>query len=155
LKDKISLIVNNSNFELLVRLSLGALFIYSSLHKIEYPSAFAKVIYGYALFPQISINILAIMVPFLEFFSGLSLVFGVYPKSGVLIINAMLIFFVFAISINLIRGHEFDCGCLSFGESNTSSSNTLVLIRDVICIVFGTYLLYFSDVRRRFCIRVS
>lgn len=153
MKNSISMIINSSSFELIVRISLGALFIYSSIHKIESPSEFAKVIYGYGLFPQISINLLAIIVPSIELFSGLSLVFGVFPRSGALLINIMLILFIIAISINLIRGHEFDCGCLAFGESKSPLNNIWVLIRDILTLIFGVYLLYYDDVRRRFCLK--
>ncbi|MCP3927333.1 MAG: DoxX family membrane protein [Desulfobacterales bacterium] len=146
-------ILENNNIELLVRVSLGILFFYSSLHKIGNPAEFAKVIYGYSLFPHSIINIFAISVPFLELFAGLSLIIGVYPKSGVMIINIMLSLFIIAISINLIRGHEFDCGCVSFGEPQSVMSNIWVLIRDIFCLLFGVYILYFRDDNRKLCIK--
>ena len=37
--------------ELAARLLLGGIFVYSSYHKIISPAAFAKIIYGYLLFP--------------------------------------------------------------------------------------------------------
>ena len=43
---------NNTWFELVVRWFLGTIFLYASIHKIASPEQFAKIIYGYYLFPQ-------------------------------------------------------------------------------------------------------
>ena len=43
----------NQRIELAVRLILGVTFIYASYHKILAPAEFAKVVYGYGLFPDL------------------------------------------------------------------------------------------------------
>ena len=53
--------LNNSWLELAARWFLGMIFLYASYHKIAAPAQFAKIIYGYYLFPDISINIIAIV----------------------------------------------------------------------------------------------
>jgi len=116
-----SKILQNSWFELIVRWIMGIIFLFSCYHKIVAPAQFAKIIYGYYLFPDVTISLIAIILPFLELFAGLFLVLGIYPRSAVLIINAMLFAFMVAISINLATGHEFDCGCFSFGDSNAEN----------------------------------
>ena len=105
-------LLSNNRLELIARWFLGIIFIYASYHKIIAPDHFAKIIYGYYLFPDFFINLIAIILPFLELFSGLALLLGIYPRSAALIINGMLLVFIIALSINLIRGQEFDCGCL-------------------------------------------
>ena len=136
--------------ELFCRLFLGGLFIYASFHKIMEPGVFAKNIYGYYLFPEYSINLLAIVLPWLELFSGVALCCGIWPRSSVLLINIMLLGFILAISINLARGIEFDCGCFDSGGVENTPAGTL-LFRDIIYLAMGIFILVFKK-ERRFCI---
>lgn len=147
-------ISNNSWLELSVRWFLGIIFLYASYYKIVSPSHFAKIIYGYYLFPDIFINIIAIVLPFLELFSGLALILGIYPRSAAVIINGMLLGFIIALSINLIRGQQFDCGCFSFGESGHTYTVGQLLVRDIVFFVLGLHVLFF-DHYRRWCLRQS
>jgi len=116
------------------------------------PEHFAKIIYGYYLFPGYAINLIAIVLPFFELFSGLSLIFGIYPRSAALIINGMLLAFIIAISINLARGHQFDCGCFSFDDTGYTYSALQLLVRDVIYFILGMQLLFYGG-RRKWCVR--
>ena len=140
--------IKNSWIELAVRWFLGITFIYASHYKIIEPAHFAKIIYGYYLFPDFSINLIAIVLPFLEFFSGFALILGIYPRSAALIILGMLFVFIIAISINLSRGIEFDCGCFSFSEAGYTYSVWQLLIRDIFYFVLGLHILFFDQLRR-------
>ena len=141
-------LLQNRSFELILRWLLGVIFIIACIHKIAEPAKFAKVIYGYYLFPSVSINLLAITLPYLELFAGLALILGIYPRSAALIINAMLLAFIVAISINLLRGHTFDCGCFSLGDTTSTASVLQLLIRDVFCFAIGLEVLFFNQPRR-------
>ena len=134
-----------------IRLVIGVTFVYSSYHKIEDPAGFAKIIYGYAVFPHLSINIIAIIFPFIELIAGFCLIFNLFPRSAVLIINWMLVVFILLIGFNLLRGHQFDCGCFSSKASNNPVLlNVFALIRDVIFLGAGIYLFkYMKPVRRK------
>jgi len=112
------------------------------------PAQFAKIVYGYKLFPAVTINLIAIVLPFVELFSGFALILGVYPRSAALAINIMLLGFMIAISINLIRGWEFDCGCFSFGKRGYMSSAVQLLIRDFFYFVLGLQVCLFSKNRK-------
>ena len=79
LNKSIRTLFGNHWIELAVRWILGVIFVYASYNKILAPAAFAKIIYGYDLFPAVFINLIAIIVPFLELFAGLALIIGVYP----------------------------------------------------------------------------
>lgn len=149
---KMKRLFQNSWLELIVRWLLGTMFLFACYHKITEPAQFAKIIYGYYLFPEYSINLIAIILPYLEFFAAIALILGVYPKSAVLILNIMLFAFIIAISINLIRGHEFDCGCFSFSESGQTFSAIQLLIRDIVCFFLGLHVLFFSN-DRTLCFR--
>ncbi len=121
-------------------LGLGLAFIYASWHKILAPDQFAMIIYGYGIFPGISINFLAIGVPFVELLTGVCLILGVYRRPALILINAMLLCFILIITFNLIRGHEFDCGCFSFGDTKNSVSAVGLLVRDLIMLGVGLFL---------------
>jgi uncharacterized membrane protein YphA (DoxX/SURF4 family) len=127
-------------FDTGVRLTLGLTFVYASYHKIMEPAEFARIIYGYYIFPGFSINLLAILVPWLELTAGLALISGILPRPGLFIINAMLLGFILAIGFNLARGHEFDCGCFTFSEPQHVSSAAWLLVRDAAMLAGGVYL---------------
>ncbi len=124
---------------LLIKLTLGATFVYASYHKINDPAAFAKVLYGYDLFPQLSINLLAIIIPFIELVAGFSLIFGLFPRSALVILNLLLLGFILTIGFNLARGHEFECGCFAFKSGSSTISAVNLLIRDILLFAAGIY----------------
>jgi hypothetical protein len=60
----------------------------------------------------------------------------------------MLAAFIIVLSINLIRGHEFDCGCFSAKEAGFFSSAESTLVRDFIYLLFGLQIFLFSGIRK-------
>ncbi len=142
-------LLRNPWLELAARLILGATFIYASYHKILAPAEFAKVIYGYDLFPSGTINLIAVVIPFIELIAGTALIMGIYPRSAALIINTMLVFFILIISVNLIRGHEFDCGCFSVLTDRTTNSPSFMLGRNLVLLAMGIYIDGYGSGRSR------
>lgn len=122
-----------------IRLGLGLAFIWAGWHKILAPDLFAKILYGYGVFPNAVINLLAIGVPFVELVAGICLILGIYKRPGLILINAMLMAFILIIGFNLVRGHEFDCGCFSLAKSQSGDAWSL-LIRDFIMLGAGVFL---------------
>ena len=141
-------ILQNSWLELAARWILGLTFIYASYNKMLFPADFAKIIYGYDLFPNALINLIAIILPFLEFVAALALILGVYPRSAVTIVNALLVAFIILLSINLIRGHEFDCGCFAVQNSGNKVSSHTTIIRDIFYLALGLQVFFFNRYRR-------
>jgi uncharacterized membrane protein YphA (DoxX/SURF4 family) len=140
--------------ELALRWILGATFIYASYSKIVSPSEFAKIIYGYGLFPPVLINLIAIIVPFLELVIALALILGIYPRSAALVVNVLLVGFIIIISINLIRGHEFNCGCFAFRNSDSQISTSSTILRDIVFLALGMQVFFYRH-SRRWCVRQS
>lgn len=130
--------------EFSIRWILGLTFIAASIHKIVWPAEFAKILYGYDLFPQFSINLVAIVLPFVELVTGISLILNIYSKAATTLIGIMLTGFILAISINLARGHEFDCGCFSFGSENPLTGHKFILIRDIFLLVLCVCMFRFN-----------
>jgi len=124
----------------IIRVVLGLTFIFASWHKMINPADFAKIIYGYGVFPEISINFIAIFLPYIEFMAGICLITGILPGSSLFIINALLTAFIFLIGFNLLRGHQFDCGCFSVSDTQGITSAWSLLIRDFFLLIAGVYL---------------
>lgn len=135
--------------DLAARLILGATFIYAAYPKIMAPAEFAKLIYGYDLFPPVTINFIAIVIPFIELITGTTIIIGIYTRSSALIINLMLVLFILIISINLIRGHEFDCGCFSVQSDRIPDSPSFMLARNLVLLALGIFILWSGSGRTR------
>jgi len=149
-------IFNNGWIEIAFRWILGITFIYASYYKIMSPADFAKMVYGYNLFPEALINLIAIFLPFVELISGLSLLLGIYPRSAALIINGLLLAFIILLTINIIRGHEFDCGCFSAKETGSPKMMAqMMVVRDVIYLIMGLQVFLFNGVRKGCFIRLG
>ena len=118
--------------EMLLRWGVGLVFVTASLHKISSPAAFAQIVYSYDVFPAVTINLIAIIMPFIELTTGLALIIGLYPRAAAAIVNALLVAFAFVIAFNLLRGHAFDCGCFpTFFNRFYADSPVIMLVRNI------------------------
>jgi putative oxidoreductase len=138
--------------EVLFRYVLGATFLYACVHKILHPDAFAKVIYGYKILPAFSINLLAIALPFFELACGLCFMLGIFPRAAAVIANGMLLIFIIAISYNLARGLQFDCGCFTVHKAGVYSDPKELLVRDLLYFLMGLFLIFYNR-KRLFCLK--
>ena len=143
-----TVLIHNRKIQFVFRLILGITFMAASFHKILAPGQFAQIIYGYGLFPENLINLIAIIVPFLELFCGFLLIIDVWKGGACLIINLMLVGFIAAISINLIRGYEFDCGCFTNASLGPDSDPITLLFRDLALLCLG-FSLFLSDIQKK------
>ncbi len=116
---------------------VGLFFIWAGVPKILGPLAFAKSIWNYDLAPPATINLAALIMPWLEVIGGGCLVLGVYRQGGRWVTSALLVLFIVAVGLNLLRGHEFNCGCLSASTYFTDqylvgwNDKYLLLLRDI------------------------
>jgi len=144
-------ILCNSWLELAARWILGLTFIYASYNKVLSPADFAKIIYGYDLFPAPAINLIAIVLPFLQLAAALALICGIYPRSAVIIVNVLLVAFIVLVSINLIRGHEFNCGCFALENPGSQATSLSTVLRDIFYLALGIQVFLYHQ-PRRWCI---
>lgn len=126
---------------LVFRVYIGWIFIYASMYKISYAGEFAETIAGYQIVPFWAVNFMAVVMPWTELFCGLLLVVGVRTKSAAAVVAAMLVMFIFAIAVNLIRGTPIGCGCFQTVEE---PMNWTTLVRDFIWLAMTLHV-YFSD----------
>ena len=126
---------------LVLRLFLGLIFLYASIGKIIYPEKFVQILTNYRLFPDISLNLIAIILPWLELFVGLSILTGIFLEGGLIWSNILLVAFFLAIFINFLRGLNIECGCFNL-NANSSSKYTMMwyMIRDMVLLLISLYL---------------
>lgn len=118
-----------------VQIGLGAIFVVAALPKIADPPSFAHMIYNYRILPGALIHITTIVMPWLELLCGLSLILGVWTKAARNVVASMLVVFMIAIAINLLRDNAIDCGCFDTSAANRTHDERIrdmwiVLIRD-------------------------
>ena len=94
-----------------VQIALGVLFVAAALPKIVDPPSFAHMVYNYRIVPGQFVNLMALIMPWIELLCGLALILGVWKEAARTIIGLMLAVFILAIGINLARGNAIDCGC--------------------------------------------
>ncbi len=141
-------LINNKLFVLLCRFILGGVFIYASIDKILNPEAFAAILSNYELLPDFFIYAPALFLPWIELVAGSFLIAGIYVRGSSVILNGLLVLFITAIMINLVRGISFDCGCFST-LAGTGSNVYYLLIRDLLLLIPGYVILFHYIFRRR------
>jgi putative oxidoreductase len=122
-----------------VRILLGAIFIYAALLKIADPVAFAGSVAAYKILPYFASYLTAAVLPFVELSCGLLLVCGYRVRGGALIIGAMNLVFMIALSSAILRGLDIDCGCFKQGGAKTTPWTAL--LRDAVFLAMTVFVL--------------
>lgn len=136
-------ILTDKRIVLIFRLVLGLTFVYASLDKIAHPDQFAKIVYNYKILPDFLINIFAVTLPWVELLAGLFLVLGIFTESASLLISCLLVIFLIAISINVLRGVDLNCGCFSTDPAGKKEGISLIF-RDFIYLFLGLMIFFFN-----------
>lgn len=112
-----------------VQIALGVFFVAAALPKVVDPPAFAHMIYNYRLVPGALVNVMALVMPWIELLAGLALVLGIWTRTSAALIGALLLVFIAAISFNLSRGNAIDCGCFDVTAAGKSVAERLADMR--------------------------
>jgi uncharacterized membrane protein YphA (DoxX/SURF4 family) len=123
-------------FFLCARVLLGAIFIAASIDKIAHPSEFAKIVSNYHIIPASMINIVAIVLPWLEAVLGVFILCGWWMPGSTVLANLLLLVFVLALAQAAIRGIDLHCGCFSTRESGPANF-AWYLVRDILFLLLG------------------
>jgi putative oxidoreductase len=115
---KMNWFIQNKTLFIIFRVVVGFIFIYAGAEKILNPKAFAEAINNYRILPHMLVNLFAIILPWIEFFTGVSLIFGWFIKGSSLILLGLLSMFTVAITLCLIRGIDISCGCKTPWEAS-------------------------------------
>lgn len=134
-------VLDNDYLTMLFRLILGVIFIYASFYKIIEPIDFAKSIWYYHMVPGSLINLMALILPWLEFVVGICLILGIFYRGAVLWVNIMIVLFMIALTTAVIKGISIDCGCFKASAAGSDSAKD-ALWRDVVYLILGLQLLF-------------
>ncbi len=99
-----------------VRLLLGAVFIYSGLSKLVVPVAETQALfYEYAFLPDLAVPWIALMFPWVEFFVGSFLLFGLFTRLASLALLSFTLTFITLLGAERLLEGRFpgDCGCFA------------------------------------------
>ena len=127
---------------LISRLILGSVFIYASFDKIVNPGDFAKIVGNYHVLPFGIENLLAIILPWVEFIAGVCLIVGLMVDGATILVILMNIVFIFAITQALARGISVECGCFSVASDTGSAIGVKTILRDI-GYLFLAYIVYY------------
>ena len=123
----------------LVRIGFGVVFVAASIDKIIHPDAFAHAVHNYQLLPDVTINSVAIVLPWLELILGFLLMAGVWIPGGVLLSSGLMTIFFVVLVYNQVRGLDVACGCFSTAPAE-KGSGVLYIARDGLFLAMGIYL---------------
>lgn len=140
-----SAVVENVTF--VVRIALGAIFLFSCAGKIADPAAFAAIVTNYQLLPPALVSATAVVFPWVEAACGLALIFGRLEKGAALLVSLMMVVFTGLILYNGYRGLNIACGCFSLA-ANAPSNIAVNSLRNLLILVAGAWVLYFPRRQR-------
>ena len=124
------------------RILLGAIFIYASLSKILNPDQFAQAVMNYRIVPLVSVNLFAILLPWLELVSGILLLVGLFTGGSIIMITVLMTLFLGAIGSALLRGLDISCGC--FSTDGVYKITIFYFIRDLLLFALALQVLLYD-----------
>jgi len=132
--------LNNPILILIFRLVVGFIFLSFGASKINIADKFASEIGNYALMPEFSLNIIALILPWLELMVGIFLILGIRLRATAIISSILLIIFIIAVLSAMIRGLDINCGCSSTHPQKVGIPKILenfgLLILSILIIIF-------------------
>jgi uncharacterized membrane protein YphA (DoxX/SURF4 family) len=131
---------------LVLRIALGAVFVYAAWTKLRTPwELFAMSIDSYQLLPPKAVELVARTLPWFELAVGLLLIAGFWLRSAAAA-TALLLAVFFGLMVRAYaKGMEINCGC--FGANDIISWKTL--LRDGSMLAAALALTALSFLRRR------
>ena len=107
----INKIITSEYLSLIFRIYIGWIFIDASLSKISDPALFAESVANYRLIPYYGLNLVAIVLPWMELVCGFYLIIGIRTKAAASFVGGLLFLFTLFVIINIFRGANMNCGC--------------------------------------------
>lgn len=126
------------------RFYLGFVFLYACWHKILNPYSFAIDVATYQILPLSLVNPMAILLPWVELFAGIMLIFGFRARAGALLVTGMMVMFIIALVIALYKGLDMSCGCFASDGQQDDPISYITVLRDTGWLLLALYVLIFD-----------
>jgi len=139
----LTLLLTSKGFVLVLRVFLGALFVFSATGKVADPERFAIAVRAYELLPVSLTNLFALVLSWAEILSGIMLILGVYTRKAAAAVLLLLVMFTVAIATTMIRGLVIDCGC--FSNEGGSQTGLLLVLRNLFLIAACLIVMRFDN----------
>jgi uncharacterized membrane protein YphA (DoxX/SURF4 family) len=139
-------IIDNDWLTLLSRILIAAMFLYAAYYKVIHPADFAKSIWYYHMVPGSLINLMALILAWLEVVIALALLSGFWFRGAAAWSTLLLVVFIIALGVTIAKGINIDCGCFQAGGKGSHSAAD-ALWRDLVAILFSVQMM-FSKSRR-------
>jgi len=127
-----------------VRWYLGGLFLLACWHKIADPGAFALDVATYDLLPLVLVNLMALVLPWVELAAALLLLAGLRVRPAALLVSAMMVMFLLALATALARGLDMSCGCFAAQGADQDPISAATLVRDLVWLGLSLYVVAFD-----------
>ena len=115
------------------RIGIGVVLLYAGAIKALDPRDFMSDIVNYRILPYSVSAVVALYLPWLEIFCGLSLLTKRFLNGGLAISAILMGVFTITLLSAWARGLDISCGC--FGTASTSRHYPWLIGRDVIVLV--------------------
>ena len=129
---------------LLLRLGMGAVFLGAAFPKIRDPDLFALSIHNYQMLPPWGVNLMAVVLPWLELVVGGCLVVGIWRRACAVIMTVLMVVFMIALASAASRGLSISCGCFEVGEHAEKPSLVWAMLRDALFLAASLVLVRFE-----------
>jgi putative oxidoreductase len=115
-----------------LRVALGAIFIYAGAMKVTEAPEFARDIQRYAILPWPDVTVLlAVYLPWLEILSGAAVIVRRFHIGALAIIAGLMLVFTVALTSAWTRGLDIECGCFGRKKESIRTNFPALLSRDL------------------------
>lgn len=133
-------IIESGILTTIARLIVGYIFLSYGIGKIANPTLFVTEISNYDLVPNFTLNMIAIVLPWIETICGILLITGVKVKANSIITASMMFVFVVAVITAIARGLDINCGCSS---TNPQKVGYPKLLENMLLLGLSIFNIYF------------
>jgi len=130
-------------FATFLRLVCGLILIYASQDKLGNADKFTGILEEYHILPHTLLPLAAVVVPWLEFFTGVCLVLGYKWRGAALLFCTLMSVYALSLGWNLAHGVEMNCGC--FSMESTEKTTWWSVLRDLGFFLMGALVLVSPD----------
>lgn len=123
------------------RVALGLVLLIAGLTKFPNRKEVIQAVADYEILPYFLTRPVGVLLPWVEIGTAILLLVGVIPIIAGLLAAVLLICFIIAILVNILRGRDVNCHC--FGQLYQEKVGRSVLFQDMILLSFAFEIITF------------